>query len=266
MKILLIKLLSFISFDSAYNLFKAMLLCPKKCNVNWSNRVREDHVETTYGKINTYRYGEGKCVWLVHGWSGSAHQFWPLMQKLSEQGYRCIAIELPGHGGCTKKVVSLPKMIKAFDVISRDLFVPSHVITHGLGASVVANSKWFSSYKGNVTLVSPVFDIYYEFKCFVDKHNLPTKLLDRLERESLEREKLSLKQFDSTVIIQKFLGKLSIVYSQLDNSISVETINNIANGNKIRVKDVKQLKRDKLLSSRLLIGYINNTDKCYDVA
>jgi len=157
-------------------------------------------------------------------------------------------------------------MTKAFDSISRQLFEPSNVITHGLGASVVANSKWFSNYKNNVTLVSPIFDIYHEFKSFVQKNNLPIKLLNNLKRETLKREKTSLKELDSTALIQKFSGKLSILYNQNDNSISIESINNIAGENKFRVKDVKRLNKDKMLSSRLLIGFINNMEKCYDLA
>jgi len=234
--------------------------------MNWANRVVKEQLKTPYGEVNTYLYGEGKCIWLVHGWSESAYQFWPLMQKLAEQGYQCIAIELPGHGRCDKKIMTLPKMTKAFDSISRQLFEPSNVITHGLGASVVANSKWFSNYKNNVTLVSPIFDIYHEFKSFVQKNNLPIKLLNNLKRETLKREKTSLKELDSTALIQKFSGKLSILYNQNDNSISIESINNIAGENKFRVKDVKRLNKDKMLSSRLLIGFINNMEKCYDLA
>lgn len=57
--------------------------------------------ELRYGKANrnvAWAWGDGPLVILVHGWNGRAAQLAPLAQKLASQGFRCVAIEVSGHG------------------------------------------------------------------------------------------------------------------------------------------------------------------------
>jgi len=44
-------------------------------------------------------WGEGPIVVFVHGWNGSAVQLAPLAQRIAGRGFRCVAIDVTGHGG-----------------------------------------------------------------------------------------------------------------------------------------------------------------------
>jgi pimeloyl-ACP methyl ester carboxylesterase len=43
-------------------------------------------------------WGDGPLVILIHGWNGSAAQLAPLATSLAARGFRCVAIDVTGHG------------------------------------------------------------------------------------------------------------------------------------------------------------------------
>jgi hypothetical protein len=47
-------------------LSKDLLLKPKRQPSRWPS------TKTRFVKVRTYKYGHGKTIWLIHGWSGSA--------------------------------------------------------------------------------------------------------------------------------------------------------------------------------------------------
>jgi pimeloyl-ACP methyl ester carboxylesterase len=48
-------------------------------------------------------WGSGPLVVFVHGWGGRASQMAPLALHVSELGFRCVAIEVTGHGDSPKR-------------------------------------------------------------------------------------------------------------------------------------------------------------------
>lgn len=58
-------------------------------------------VRLRYGKQDqnvAWSWGAGPLVILVHGWNGRAAQLAPLAANISKSGFRCVAIEVTGHG------------------------------------------------------------------------------------------------------------------------------------------------------------------------
>jgi pimeloyl-ACP methyl ester carboxylesterase len=50
------------------------------------------------GRNAAWSWGEGPLVVLVHGWNGRAAQMAPLAASLASAGFRCVAIDVTGHG------------------------------------------------------------------------------------------------------------------------------------------------------------------------
>ncbi len=46
----------------------------------------EQAIHTSEGTLMSYRLGQGPVWLLMHGWSGSASQFYPLMSHIAAQG------------------------------------------------------------------------------------------------------------------------------------------------------------------------------------
>jgi len=50
------------------------------------------------GRNVAWSWGEGPLIVFVHGWNGSAAQLAPLALRMAQRGYRCVAIDVTGHG------------------------------------------------------------------------------------------------------------------------------------------------------------------------
>jgi len=50
------------------------------------------------GQHAAWVWGHGPLVVLVHGWNGRAAQLAPLALDIAQRGFRCVAIDITGHG------------------------------------------------------------------------------------------------------------------------------------------------------------------------
>ncbi len=260
--ILGIKLLNIFLPKLAYTLFKNTLLPPENNSRKWSKKVKKSVIKTKFGKVKTYQYGKGKCIWLVHG-SSDAYEFLPLMKKLVKYGHSCIAIEFHPND---KNNISLPKWIKAFDLASEKIATPSHIVTHGLGVSVLANSKWFSSYYDDLTVISPVLNYKNSLDIYIRKNKLPQTLLAKLIDEIYTIDNVKLKDLDATSSINRFQGRLSIFYSKLDGISSVKAINNLSDKSNRKIVHFKGATTNRIINSRSLLCNIQVGGVQLDIA
>lgn len=101
-----------------------------------------DAIETPFagGAVTTYSFaphGEEKgAVMLVHGWTGRAAFMSAFVEPLRQAGYRALAIDLPGHGRSSGRVLHMPRAIAALHAVL-DRTGPWHgVIGHSFGGAV----------------------------------------------------------------------------------------------------------------------------------
>ena len=50
------------------------------------------------GRHAAWVWGHGPLVILVHGWNGRAAQLAPLALDIAQRGFRCVAVDITGHG------------------------------------------------------------------------------------------------------------------------------------------------------------------------
>src|SRR5688572_2760861 len=56
------------------------------------------------GRQLAWIWGEsGPLIVLVHGWGGAAEQMAPLARQLALDGFRCVALEVTGHGSSPRR-------------------------------------------------------------------------------------------------------------------------------------------------------------------
>ncbi|TNF90710.1 MAG: alpha/beta fold hydrolase, partial [Gammaproteobacteria bacterium] len=59
---------------------------------------KQTDIKTKDGMVKAYQTGKGPMVVFVHGWGGSAQQFFPLMRGLAECGFSSMSFDHLGHG------------------------------------------------------------------------------------------------------------------------------------------------------------------------
>ncbi|MFD2165378.1 alpha/beta hydrolase [Thalassotalea euphylliae] len=233
-----------------YSLYKKRLLTPKKVREKWSSQVRCFHVETPYGKVRAYRYGEGKMVWLVHGWSGHGRQFWPLMQKLAEQGYCAIAFDLPAHGYSNRLQITIPQLVRAFDSAASSLFEPEVVIAHGIGASVVANSRWFKRFDGKFVMAAPIVDPCKHQRSLFKDYTFNHEYFERFAHDILRRDRVLFSSMNISEPLGSFPGVTHIIHDKQDVMAPLAAVLPLAEKHNVELITTNTLGHQRILESR----------------
>jgi len=103
-------------------------------------RLRFSQVSTRFGELSAVEAGEGPAVIAIHGLGGTKASFLPTVADLAPEGFRVIAIDLPGFGDSVKPLAA-PYDARFFaraveDVISSLGLERPHLIGNSLGGRV----------------------------------------------------------------------------------------------------------------------------------
>lgn len=81
-----------------------------------------------------WAWGQGPLVILVHGWNGCAAQLAPLAVDLAQRGFRCVAIDVTGHGGSPGHRTEWACFMDDLAALSQSLNQPVHAyVGHSAG-------------------------------------------------------------------------------------------------------------------------------------
>jgi pimeloyl-ACP methyl ester carboxylesterase len=112
------------------------------------------HVETPHGRIFFREWpaqGQQKgAVLLLHGLFADSQSFTTLGRKLAAKGYRCFALDLPGHGETVSSASSFDDIMAAVTASLPGLKL--HVIGHSFGALVASR---LADHALSLTLLAP---------------------------------------------------------------------------------------------------------------
>lgn len=148
-------------------------------------------VHTSEGTLMSYRLGQGPVWLLMHGWSGSASQFYPLMSHIAAQGFTAIAYDHPAHGHSAGHTGHLPRFVRAFDELVEKMAAEcgplQGVIAHSMGGAVTLSSRRRELDTLPLLLISPVLDYVPQLYGMVARSGYSIRLFDVVVKE-IEQE------------------------------------------------------------------------------
>ncbi|WP_368204605.1 alpha/beta hydrolase [Aeromonas sp. s5] len=148
-------------------------------------------VHTSEGTLMSYRLGQGPVWLLMHGWSGSASQFYPLMSHIAAQGFTAIAYDHPAHGHSAGHTGHLPRFVRAFDELVEKMAAEcgplQGVIAHSMGGAVTLSSRRRELDTLPLLLISPVLDYVPQLYGMVARSGYSIRLFDAVVKE-IEQE------------------------------------------------------------------------------
>ncbi|WP_371185106.1 alpha/beta fold hydrolase [Thalassotalea maritima] len=110
------------------------------------------------GELKTYQLGSGPTWVLVHGWSGRANQFFPLMQYIAQQGYTAISYDHPGHGHSEGDIGHMPAFVHGLETILDSIDNVAGVVGHSMGTASVLECQHPKLQDKPLMLIAPVLD------------------------------------------------------------------------------------------------------------
>lgn len=148
-------------------------------------------VHTSEGPLMSYRLGQGPVWLLMHGWSGNAGQFYPLMSHIAAQGFTAIAYDHPAHGHSAGHTGHLPRFVRAFDELVEKMTAEygplQGVIAHSMGGAVTLSSRRRELDALPLLLISPVLDYVPQLYGMVARSGYSIRLFDAVVKE-IEQE------------------------------------------------------------------------------
>ena len=112
--------------------------------------------ETAGSVVHGYETGDGsRTALLIHGWAGSSRQYRRIAQRLTEEGYRCVVIDLPAHGIEAGRSTHAFEMADAIEIAGNALGKVDIVVAHSLGAMATAVAMQRSLKADRLVLLAP---------------------------------------------------------------------------------------------------------------
>ncbi|WP_441254652.1 alpha/beta hydrolase [Aeromonas sp. A600620] len=177
-------------------------------------------VHTSEGVLMSYRLGQGPLWLLMHGWSGSASQFYPLMNHIAAQGFTAIAYDHPAHGQSAGNTGHLPRFVRAFDELATKLASeagPLHgVIAHSMGGAVTLSSRQAGIDTLPLLLISPVLDYVPQLYGMVARSGYSIRLFDAVVKEIEQEYQHPLSTVDPLGRLASRSGAAMIVHDEED--------------------------------------------------
>ncbi|MGL5090429.1 MAG: alpha/beta hydrolase [Aeromonas sobria] len=177
-------------------------------------------VHTSEGAVMSYRLGQGPLWLLMHGWSGSASQFYPLMSHIAAQGFTAIAYDHPAHGQSAGNTGHLPRFVRAFDELATRLASEvgplQGVIAHSMGGAVALSSRQPGIDSLPLLLISPVLDYVPQLYGMVARSGYSIRLFDSVVKEIEQEYQHPLSTVDPLGRLASRSGAAMIVHDEED--------------------------------------------------
>ena len=138
--------------------------------------------------VHGYEIGDGsRTALLIHGWAGSSRQYRRIALRLTEQGYRCVVIDLPAHGIEAGRSTHAFEMADAIEIAGNALGKVDIVVAHSLGAMATAVAMQRSLRADRLVLVAPGLRPHKALESFVATLRLRPVVAKAVERSMEDR-------------------------------------------------------------------------------
>jgi pimeloyl-ACP methyl ester carboxylesterase len=168
----------------AYRIFMTPIRIPIRPKEQaWLETAKQVTLHVRGLEIRAYEYGEGKPVFLVHGWMGKATQWHLMIDALLEKGYKTIAFDAKGHGNSPGKVSNILEFAGCLEALQAHYGVPVATIGHSLGAaSIFLGMKHGFKTNSVVSIAQPVMaaDIMQAFRLKINANIALDRALSNL--------------------------------------------------------------------------------------
>ncbi|OBJ08937.1 alpha/beta fold hydrolase [Mycobacterium colombiense] len=154
-------------------------------------------------RIAGEEWGEGRPIYLVHGWGGQRAHLAVFVKPLVEAGYRVIAFDLPSHNESDPGELAPGRTTatECADAIAAmiETHGPAHaVVAHSLGANATALAAADGAPVGRLVFLAPMGDFPLYLDWFAARHGFGRRIRAGLHRRLEKRIAMRLEETNMT--------------------------------------------------------------------
>ena len=151
-------------------------------------------------RIETWGWGAGPSVLLVHGWGGRGAQLGALVGPLIAQKFSVVTFDAPGHGASDAGTVTIPEITSAIRAVAESRGPLAAIVAHSVGATATVRALWEGLDAGAVVLVGPAADLVTPALRFSETFGFSRKVRERMHQGIEARVGQSWSAFDAVAL------------------------------------------------------------------
>ncbi|MDE1312345.1 alpha/beta hydrolase [Vibrio aestuarianus] len=185
------------------------------------------------GTLKTYQLGTGPVWVLTHGWSGTASQFYPLMEHIASRGFTALAYDHPAHGESDGIHGHIPAFVGGLETILDSVDNVVGVVGHSMGTAAALECRHSKIAHTPMLLIAPVLDYLDNLFGSVARSGYSMKLFEAVVTEVEQQYRYPIQSIDPYQKLALRDSQTMIVHDERDKftkySVSKKAAQEIAN-------------------------------------
>ncbi len=209
------------------NKIDSMLFVPKAKDAKPTKLPRDFNqadIKTNDGIVKVYQTGKGPTVVFVHGWGGSAQQFFPLMRGLAQCGFSSLAYDHLGHGQSEMKPATLHQSVATTNHILEMVRKSSDglysIVGHSTGCIAIAAARNALVRDTPLFLISPIFNYKLYFLKKLVKLRLHADLVKQYANRFAKNYRSEYQKLELARNLDKYGDMTVIAHAESDSESS----------------------------------------------
>ena len=170
-------------------------------------------------RIETWRWGAGPAVLLVHGWGGRGAQLGAFVEPLVARGFSVVAFDAPGHGASDPGLVTIPEMTATIREVAASSGGIAGLVAHSVGAVSATRALYEGLDVAAAVYVAPAADLVGPATWFTEALGFSRTVRDLVHRSIEERVGLPWSAFDVPALAPALDTPLLVVHDHGDAEV-----------------------------------------------
>lgn len=186
------------------------------------------------GAIKTYSLGQGLVWVLTHGWSGTASQFYPLMEHIAACGFTALAYDHPAHGESDGQYGHIPGFVRGLEEVLDSVEEGvAGLVGHSMGTASALECRHHKLENKPLLLIAPVLNYVENLFGSIARSGYSMKLFKAVVSEVEDQYGYPLQSIDPLKRLSERAAPTIIVHDEKDkftkHSISAQAADEIEN-------------------------------------
>ncbi|HCG8649198.1 TPA: alpha/beta hydrolase [Vibrio parahaemolyticus] len=186
------------------------------------------------GAIKTYSLCQGPVWVLTHGWSGTASQFYPLMEHIAACGFTALAYDHPAHGESDGQYGHIPGFVRGLEEVLDSVEEGvAGLVGHSMGTASALECRHHKLENKPLLLIAPVLNYVENLFGSIARSGYSMKLFKAVVSEVEDQYGYPLQSIDPLKRLSERAAPTIIVHDEKDkftkHSISAQAADEIEN-------------------------------------
>lgn len=181
--------------------------------------ARAEAIDAGGRRVQTWTWGDGPPVLLVHGWGGRGSQLAAFVEPLLARGFSVTTFDAPAHGDSDGRQVTLPEMVAALRAVAA-AHAPIHgIVAHSIGALATARAVYEGLAAGALVFIGPPAELTTPSLVFGDALGLSRQVRELMQARIEQRVGVTWDAFDVVRLATSQQAPLLVVHDRGDAEV-----------------------------------------------